>query len=77
MSDQGTPPDPQSQAFLRALVQPDHALGAPRELGTTALARQLALADDQLGGHWCSRCEGIWYGCLLEVQCPCCGNRHG
>lgn len=48
-----------------------------RELGTTLLARQLGLADEQVNGHWCSRCRGIWYGCTLEVQCPVCGNRKG
>jgi hypothetical protein len=48
-----------------------------RELGSTALARQLGLQDWQLNGHWCSRCQGIWYGYTLETQCPRCGNRHG
>ena len=69
--------DPQSQGFLRGLLNPVHALGTRRELGTTALARRLGLAADQLGGHWCSRCQGIWYGCMLEVECPRCGNRRG
>jgi hypothetical protein len=63
--------------FIRSVVEPKAALGARRELGTTLLARQLGLPDHQLGGHWCSRCEGVWYGCLLEVECPRCGNRHG
>jgi hypothetical protein len=70
-------PDACAQAFVHALVSPAQALGARRELGTTVLARRLGLADEQLGGHWCSRCQGIWYGCMLEVECPCCGNRHG
>jgi hypothetical protein len=48
-----------------------------RELGTTPLARQLGLSDEQTNGHWCSRCRGIWYGYTLEVQCPVCGNRKG
>jgi hypothetical protein len=48
-----------------------------RELGSTVLARQLGLQDWQLNGHWCSRCQGIWYGYTLETQCPRCGNRHG
>ena len=63
--------------FIRAVIEPKAALGARRELGMTALARQLDLPDHQLGGHWCGRCEGVWYGCLLEVECPRCGNRHG
>ena len=48
-----------------------------RELGSTDLAKQLGLQDWQLNGHWCSRCQGIWYGYTLEAQCPRCGNRHG
>lgn len=66
-----------TRKFIDTLVAPAQALGVRRELGTTALAQQLGLAEDQLGGHWCSRCAGIWYGCALEVQCPCCGNRQG
>lgn len=49
----------------------------PKELGFGNLSRTLGLPDRQLTGHWCSRCEGIWYGYLLEVACPVCGNRHG
>lgn len=64
-------------AFVRALVSPSRPLAGHRELGITALARQLGLKDEQLGGHWCSRCQGIWYGCMLEVECPACGNRQG
>jgi hypothetical protein len=69
--------DPESQAFLRSLVSPERALGGHRELGSTPLARQLGLADEQMSGHWCSRCQGIWYGWPLEVECPCCSNRSG
>ncbi len=47
------------------------------EIGITSLARQLGLSDEQTNGHWCSRCQGIWYGYTLEVQCPVCGNRKG
>ncbi|CAE6784536.1 conserved hypothetical protein [Nitrospira defluvii] len=58
---------------------PDSSFLPPplRELGTTPLARQLGLADEQTNGHWCSRCQGIWYGYTLEVECPVCGNRKG
>ena len=69
--------DQSARRFIRELVSPATALGGVRELGTTALARQLSLAEDQLSGHWCSRCAGIWYGCALEVQCPVCGSRRG
>ena len=69
--------DASSRAFVDALVTPAQPLGGHREIGATPLALQLGLAEDQLSGHWCSRCQGIWYGCALEVQCPACGNRHG
>ncbi len=68
--------DPASQRFLRSLVAPATA-GKHRELGITPLASLLGLPEHQLGGHWYSRCCGIWYGCALEVECPRCGNRHG
>ena len=48
-----------------------------RDLGITPLARQLGLKPEQTNGHWCSRCQGIWFGYTLEVQCPVCGNRQG
>lgn len=51
--------------------------GGFRDLGITALARRLALKDEQTCGHWCSRCTGVWFGCPLEAQCPVCGNRKG
>ena len=77
MSGEPDPQDRQAQEFLRAVISPAQPAGGHRELGTTPLAQQLGLTDEQLGGHWCGRCEGIWYGCMLEVQCPRCGNRHG
>lgn len=63
--------------FVRGLLAPAAPLGGYCELGSTPLARRLGLPDDQLGGHWCTRCNGVWYGCALEVQCPACGNRRG
>lgn len=48
-----------------------------RDLGVTPLARQLGLNLEQTNGHWCSRCEGIWFGYTLECECPACGNRKG
>lgn len=70
-------PAPGPDEFVRGLLAPVAPLGGWRELGTSPMARRLGLPDDQLGGHWCSRCMGIWYGCMLEVQCPVCGNRRG
>jgi hypothetical protein len=63
--------------FPQSRVAPPRTRGGYRELGSTPLARQLGLRDEQLNGHWCSRCEGIWYGYTLEAQCPRCGNRRG
>ena len=47
------------------------------DLGVTPLARQLGLTTEQLSGHWCSRCQGLWFGYTLEAECPVCGNRNG
>jgi hypothetical protein len=47
------------------------------DLGITPLARQLGLTPEQTNGHWCSRCQGIWFGYTLEAECPVCGNRRG
>jgi hypothetical protein len=47
------------------------------ELGQGAMAQTLGPATEQVTGHWCRYCRGIWYGYLLEVACPRCGNRHG
>ena len=55
-------------------------LAAPvgfRDLGITPLALQLGLAPEQTNGHWCSRCQGIWFGYTLEAECPVCCNRKG
>jgi hypothetical protein len=48
-----------------------------KDLGVTPLAQQLGLTTEQLNGHWCSRCQGIWFGYTLEAECPVCGNRNG
>ncbi len=63
--------------FPSSRSSPPRTPGGFRELGTTPLAQSLGLKEWQLNGHWCSRCEGIWYGYTLEAECPCCGNRHG
>ena len=61
------------QSIQRALTM--H--GNFKDLGVSPLVRTLGLLDEQTNGHWCSRCEGIWFGYALEVQCPVCGNRSG
>ncbi len=63
--------------FPFSRVSPQHTSGGYRELGITPLAKQLGLQEWQLNGHWCSRCQGLWYGYTLETECPCCGNRNG
>lgn len=57
--------------------EPSAQPGGFRDLGITPLALQLGLTPEQTNGHWCSRCEGIWFGYTLETQCPVCGNRRG
>ncbi len=47
------------------------------ELGHYWVAKLFGMPREQTTGHWCSRCQMIWYGYLLEVACPVCGNRHG
>lgn len=62
---------PQSRVRLPGSQEP------VKILGTSPLAGTLGAPSEQTTGHWCSRCRGIWYGFLLEVTCPVCGNRHG
>ena len=63
--------------FPQSRVLPAGSKVPFKELGLSALSRTLGLPERQATGHWCSRCHGIWYGYLLEVTCPVCGNRHG
>jgi len=62
--------------FHQSRVAPARTQNA-RDLGLSVLARQLGLRTDQLTGHWCSHCVGIWYGTALEAECPSCGSRRG
>jgi hypothetical protein len=77
MTEENDPPDAEPIPFRFSRVTPHQTPGGFRQLGTTQLAQQLGLQEWQLNGHWCSRCEGIWYGYTLETECPSCGNRHG
>jgi hypothetical protein len=63
--------------FPQSGVSPPGASRQAKYLGLGARARILDAPEEQATGHWCSRCQGIWYGYLLEVACPVCGNRHG
>ncbi len=48
-----------------------------KDLGLSALSRQVGSSGRSAKGHWCSYCKGIWYSYFLESECPVCGNRHG
>ena len=74
------PDDPTKSAqtirFPQSRVRPPGSAEPVQVLGSTPLLTSLG-TDEQTTGHWCSHCRGIWYGYLLEVACPVCGNRHG
>jgi len=63
--------------FPHSRTQPPVTRGGFKDLGVTPLVIQLGLTEEQTNGHWCSRCQGIWFGYTLEAQCPVCGNRNG
>ena len=63
--------------FPLSRTSPSATRGGFKDLGSTPLAKQLGLTDEQTNGHWCSRCQGIWFGYTLEAQCPVCDNRDG
>jgi hypothetical protein len=80
MSESGPPWDASGKTILpfpHSRVSPAGARRPFKTLGLGALARVLGAPQEQMTGHWCSRCQGIWYGYVLEVACPACGNRHG
>jgi len=64
-------------AFPHSRVSPQVAGKSYKDLGKGNMGYKYGLPKEQLSGHWCSRCEGIWFGYLLEIECPKCGNRHG
>ena len=61
--------------FPVARTTPPHTPGGFKELGTSEFACALGADDASLHGHWCGRCQGIWWGLALEAQCPACGQR--
>lgn len=63
--------------FPQSRTSPPATLGGFKDLGITPYAQQLGLNADQTHGHWCRRCQGIWFGYMLETECPACGNRSG
>jgi len=69
--------DPKVIPFPQSRVPGRNKTKPVKELGTTALGLALDPSGRSLKGHWCSRCQGVWYGLGQEVTCPACGNRHG
>lgn len=63
--------------FPQSRVRPPGGLKPYKELGVGRMAQTLGMANEQLTGRWCSRCKGVWFGYMLEVECPSCGNRRG
>ncbi len=63
--------------FPQSRTTPAGAKRPPKNLGLGPMAKVLGAPGEQTTGHWCSRCQGIWYGYLLEVTCPACGSRQG
>jgi hypothetical protein len=79
MADKTSPPVAGADvlSFPHTRVLPARRAGGFANLGPSQLAKQLGAPDRQGTGHWCSNCQGIWFGYLLEVACPVCGGRQG
>lgn len=63
--------------FPQSRVRPPGGIEPYTDLGMSRMASALGAPKEQTTGHWCSRCKGIWFGYLLEVECPNCGSRNG
>jgi len=63
--------------FPHSRVRPPGAAEPFTDLGLGRMAKEFGVPKQQMTGHWCSRCKGIWFGYLLEVECPVCGSRDG
>jgi hypothetical protein len=46
-----------------------------RNLGLTPLSKALGPTSSEPKGHWCDRCQGVWYSHFGEARCPVCGGR--
>lgn len=75
----GAAPEAAAQVvvFPQSRVRPPGGSEPFRDLGNSKLADALGSLKEQASGHWCSSCQGIWFGTLLEAECPVCGNRNG
>lgn len=67
---------PKLLRFPQSRVKPKTS-AVQRDLGLTKLSLSVGNSKKNPMGHWCSKCQGIWYSYFLEVECPKCGNRHG
>ncbi len=63
--------------FPQSRVRPPSGVTPYKDLGDSGMTAKYGTPKEQGTGHWCSRCKGIWFGYLLEVECPACGNRDG
>jgi hypothetical protein len=63
--------------FPQSRVRPPGSPEPFKDLGMSKLSLELGSLKEQNTGHWCSHCKGIWFGYLLEAECPVCGNRNG
>jgi len=61
--------------FPCSKISPKKTLPCFQDLGDSP--RSKAISDSCKTGHWCSRCQGIWYGAASECECPICKNRNG
>jgi hypothetical protein len=79
-SDDGAGDQPRSKAILAfpfSRVAPAQSADPNGPIMYGAFASLMGMPQEQTTGHWCSHCRMIWFGYLLEVACPSCGNRHG
>ena len=63
--------------FPQSRVRPPSGTDPFIDLGMSKMVGVLGGPNEQTSGHWCSQCKGIWFGHLLEVECPVCGSRRG
>lgn len=55
--------------------RPGPVPAAPRNLGLSTLSKALGPVMASAKGHWCARCNGIWYSYVGDGRCPECGGK--
>jgi len=73
----GSPSSATVVSFPYSRVNPVQSVEPEGAIIYGAFASLIGIPHEQTTGHWCSHCRMIWFGYLLEVSCPTCGNRHG